>query len=158
MMPNIDIKSGKAIDLRQQGSDLFVDNLSTFNLDFGNNSISNTTSTRYLGISGDPATNTASTAQAQGICDADFEVVSLTVYHGFPRGNGEDIVYTLQKNGVDTSLSLTLASTDSFVQSSILASPIQYNRGDTYSLKVSKALDIGTTPARVFASATARTT
>ncbi len=70
----------------------------------------------------------------------------MTVLHGDPAGNGEDIVYTLQKNGVDESLSVTIASTGTIESSAILPTPISYNRGDTYSLKVTKVLSIGASP------------
>ena len=155
-MPNMDIKSGVKANLRQVGSDLFVDSLSTFSLDFGNNSISATDADRWLAPFGSPSWATATTAINEYVTDTDFEANSMTVYHGQPKGNGEPIVYTLQKNGVDTALSVSIPSTQLVASSALLENPILFNRGDSYSVKVTKALNVQTSPNRICATISAR--
>lgn len=117
-----------------------------FMLQFANNTIQSTTVDRWLLPNNSSRYSGATTTIVEGVMDLDCDVHSMTVLHGDPAGNGEDVVYTLQKNGVDESLSVTIASTGTIESSAILSTPISYNRGDTYSLKVTKALSIGASP------------
>lgn len=118
----------------------------SFFINFGNNSISSSSVTRYLVPNGTPTYQTAPTTRIQGVMEFDLDVFSMTAYHDNPQGNGNDITYTLEKNGVPVALSVTLASDGDISQSSILPTPISYNRGDRYSMRVSKSSPIGASP------------
>lgn len=128
----------------------------TYPLKFGNNSISATTATRWLLPDNDPTRGTAFTAIVESILDVDTDVYSMTVFQANAAGNGEDVVYTLQKNQVDTALTVTMPSTDNVGSSAVLGTPIAFDRGDTYSLKITKALSVGSAPTRVSANVTCK--
>jgi hypothetical protein len=69
---------------------------------------------------------------------------NLFVRHHVTAGNGSNIVYTVQVNGVDTSITVTLASTAT--QGSDTVNTQVVAGGDRITLKVTKAADIGTSP------------
>ena len=75
---------------------------------------------------------------------------NLRVRIGVADGNGEPVVYTVQKNGNDTSLSVSI---DSNVDSGEnLVDSVDYDVGDRMSLKISKAADIGSSMDEITAS------
>jgi len=117
-----------------------------FVINFGNNGISSSSATRYLVPYCSPTYQTAPTLRIEGVVDFDLDVFSMTAFHDIPQGNGNDITYTLEKNGVPVALSVTLASTGEIAQSAILATPISYNRGDKFSMEVTKSVPIGASP------------
>ena len=132
-----------------------LDGSKGFMLQFANNTIQSTTVDRWLLPNNSARYSGATTTidQSEAIMDLDCDVHSMTVLHNGPSGNGENIVYTLQKNGVDQALSVTIASTDTIQSSPILSTPISYDRGDKYSLKVTKALSIGASPNAIVVTA-----
>jgi len=117
-----------------------------FPITFGNNSIRGTTADRWLAPSAPPNWGTATTVINEAIADDDIDIYSMSVIHGNPSGNGNDVVYTLQVEGIDSALSVTIPSTTETASSAILSTPISISRGEKYSLKVTKALSIGGSP------------
>lgn len=116
-------------------------------LAWGDNSISATSGTRYL----TPwvGTGTAQTTSLALPMPCAGTVRNLQVLHNTPAGNGNTVVYTVQKNGVDTALTATLASTGSAAQDVVAAHAVTVARGDKISLKAAKALALGASPADV---------
>ena len=77
-----------------------------------------------------------------------FNVVRMDVRHNSPAGNGNDIVYTLRKNGVATALTLTLAST---ATSGTVTATVSIAAGDLMDIEVTKAATIASSPTGVVA-------
>ena len=117
-----------------------------FVINFGNNGISSSTATRYLVPYCSPTYQTAPTLRIEGIVDFDLDVFSMTAFHDIPQGNGNDITYTLERNGSPVALSVTLASTGEVAQSAVLETPISFDRGDKFSMQVTKSSTIGASP------------
>ena len=76
---------------------------------------------------------------------------NLHVRHKDPKGNGNNIVYTLRVAGVDSTVIVTLPSTS--LIGSDLVNSIAVSAGDLVSVKVTKALGIGQSPRNVTVSA-----
>lgn len=121
-------------------------------LQWGNNGVSSSTTTRYMtpGIRfGDGAVTTEANVQIPATRDG--RVRNLAIRHNIPAGNGNDIVYRLRVNGVNTSLTVTLASTGTQASSGASDSFI-INKGDLLSIQVTKTSGISSSPNNVTAS------
>src|SRR3990172_12608035 len=95
-------------------------------LNWGAGSVSSTTTTRYLTPGYEAAL--APTTQRDYPLPPAGTVKNLFVHHDVPAGNGNDIVYTVRKNGVATALVATLASTGS--HTSNLVDTVAFAAGD----------------------------
>lgn len=115
---------------------------------FGAKNITATTTTRYLFPSyGD---STAPTAPGGSDTPPSYRmpragtIRKMYVRQNAPKGNGEDIVYTLIKNGAPTTLTTSIASTA--YDASDLVNSVAIAQGDLLDIEVTKALSIGTSP------------
>ncbi len=120
-------------------------------LAWGNRTVSGTATTRYLdpwGDFGDVAT-TNGTTNARIVATRNGTLRNLYVRHGNPDGNGNDIAYTVRVNGVPTSLTVTMASTDS--QASDITNSVAVSEGDNIDIEVTKAASVGNAPDAVTA-------
>ena len=111
---------------------------------FGASNVSSTTTTRYLypGF----ADSNAQTALIQlevPTGSPDFSAVRMNVRHNDPRGNGNDITYTLRVNETDSALAVTMASTDSSGNDS---ASVTISAGDRLDVEITKAAGVGTAP------------
>jgi len=113
---------------------------------WGNSYIASTTTTRYL----DPGfiKALASTSPVQYRITGVLK--NFYIRHGTPDGNGNDVAYTIRKNGEATALSVTLASTDS--DGSDLEHTVIFNN-DLVDIEVTKASGIETSPVDIIAIA-----
>lgn len=116
-------------------------------LHWGSNSVSATTTTRYMPPGYDSAL--ASLTPLQYRAPAACMLRNLHVRHNVPSGNGLPIVYTIRVNGVATLLSASLASTGT--DASDLVDTIAVAAGDLIDLQVTKAASVGTSPTDVIA-------
>lgn len=119
---------------------------------FGAKNVAATTATRYLFPSySDTAAMTApggpDTPPSYRVPKAGT-IRKMYVRQNDPKGNGEDIVYTLRKNGIATGLTATLASTD--YDASDLVNSVVVAQGDLLDVEVTKALSVGTSPTDLF--------
>jgi len=122
-------------------------------LAWGNRTVSGTTTTRYLdpwGDFGDVATTDGIT-NARIVATRNGTIRNLYVRHGNPDGNGNDIVYTVRVNGAPTSLTVTMASTDS--QASNTTDSVAVLEGQNIDIEVTKAASVGNAPDAVTAQA-----
>lgn len=117
-------------------------------LTFGASDVASAADTRYLwpGF----ADSQAPASAVQCLITRPGTLRNLYVLHNGPAGNGNDIVYTVRKNGVATALTVTLASTGSIGQDT--AHSVSVAAGDRLDLEADKALDIGTSPTNVIAA------
>ena len=112
---------------------------------WGNNSITASTTTRYLmpGYSDSTATSTLIQLMAprSGI------MKNMYVVHNGPSGNGNSIQYVLRKNGINSSLTVSLASTSS--SGSNTTNTVQISQGDVLDVLVTKATTIANSPSNI---------
>jgi hypothetical protein len=111
-------------------------------LHWGSNSVSATTTTRYMPPGYDSAL--ASLTAIQYRVPAACTIRNLRVRHNVLNGNGSPIVYTVRKNGVVTALTASLASTSS--DASDLVNTVSFAAGDLLDIEVTKAASVGTSP------------
>lgn len=112
---------------------------------FGNASVGSTATTRYLSAG---STGTlAETAPSQLRVTRDGTLSNLSISHNIPDGNGNDIVYTVRKNGIPTSLSVSLASTSPVDVD--VANQVSVIAGDSIDIEVSKASGIAKSPRNI---------
>jgi hypothetical protein len=117
-------------------------------LQWGNDGVAATTTTRYLTPGwGD---GTATTAVIQQTVPTDGTLRNLRVRHNGTAGNGNAIVYTVRVNGVATALAVSLASTSS--TGSDTTNIVAVVAGDRVDVRVTKALTIATSPSDISAS------
>jgi len=109
---------------------------------FGNNGISSTTTTRYLSPGYDNVL--AQLTPPAYISPIKQIARNMYVQHNTPGGNGLPIVYTLRVNGVATSLSVSIASTDTVASNLVDTANIEI--GDIIDIEVTKANSIGSSP------------
>lgn len=109
-------------------------------LAFGNNSIGSPAGTRFLDQWSN--TGTAGTAEtAPIVAPRSGTLKNMIARHEAAVGNGNTIVYTVRVNGVDTLLTVTLAS-GAIGQVSNLVNTVAVAQGDRITLKAVKALVI----------------
>lgn len=118
---------------------------------FGANSVTNSTTTRYLcPWFEDAIAETAGATNARITVPRAGTLRNMYIRHGNPLGNGNDIVYTLRVNAVASLLTATLASTGGTV--SDLVNTVAVVAGDTIDVEVTKALGIGSSPTNITAT------
>jgi len=118
---------------------------------FGADSINATTATRYLPwflTEGGAPTNETITV---GYALYDGTLRNLSVKFQVGAGNGNQVVFTVRVNGVDTGITVSLASTSTVVVSD-LVNTVDVSAGDVLSISVMKASSIGTSPSGVRAA------
>jgi hypothetical protein len=120
----------------------------TENLIFGAGNLSSTTVSRYLfpGYSDSMAQVTA----VQFRVARPGTLRNLRVRHNIPGGNGNNIVYTVRKNGAPSAITTTLASTAN--DGSDLVNTVGVAAGDLIDIIVTKAAGIAGSPRDVTAS------
>lgn len=117
-------------------------------LQWGNNNISATTTTRFLTPGyGDV---TAQTTTTQQVVPTDGVLRNFRVKQNSPSGNGNSSVYTVRVNGVATSIVVTLASTA--MEGSDVVNTAAVSAGDKVDVRVTKAVTIGSSPTDIAAS------
>jgi hypothetical protein len=109
---------------------------------WGNGSVSNSTTTRYLTPGWGDAT--APTAPQQFRMAYPGKYKNLRLRQNNPAGNGNNIVYTLRVNNATTALTCTIASTAN--DASDLVNIITVAAGDLIDIQVTKASSVGTAP------------
>lgn len=117
-------------------------------LQWGNNSVTATTTTRYLTPgydNGDAETSAIQIRMARA-----GTIRNLRVRHNITAGNGEAIVYTFRKNGSGQSLSVSLAS--DATDASDLSNSFAVAAGDLVDIEVTKALGVGVSPKNIIAT------
>jgi hypothetical protein len=114
-------------------------------VNWGNNSVGATTTTRYMEPWFDDTL--APTSPTQWFPPRPGTATNARMRHNVPAGNGEPIVYTLRKNGVGTALSISLPSTTS--DSAIDADAIALLTTDFWDIEVTKAASVGTSPTNI---------
>lgn len=118
---------------------------------FGDNSVTATTTTRYLNPWYEDAT-----AETNGVTNARIiawragTLRDLFVKHGNPNGNNNAIVYTVRVNGIATALTVSLGS-NTAGPASDLANSVAVVQGDEIDIEVTKALSIGSSPNNITA-------
>ncbi len=120
---------------------------------WGNNSVTSSTTTRFLEPWFDDATAPTSRIQWELPLTQPTLLDRLFVVHNSPGGNGSPIVYTLEVNAVPTALSVSVASTSMF--GSNLVDAILVDPGSTQillSLEVTKPVGIGASPTDIMVS------
>ena len=116
-------------------------------ISFGSGSIAATTTTRFLSPWYEVAIAPTTTIQLRMVRAGTMK--NLRVRHQTPAGNGNNIVYTVRKNGVNQALTVTMASTAS--DGTDLVNSFAVAAGDLIDVIVTKAASIGTTPSDVLA-------
>ena len=116
-------------------------------ISFGDMGINQSTTTRYLTPYFDQGS--APTKELGIRIQHAALLLAFSIEVGAGNGNGEDVVYTLRVNEVDTALAITLASTASGLTTTTTGAPITVADGDKLSVSVAKALAIGTSPTDV---------
>ena len=116
---------------------------------WGAESLAGTITTRYLqpSYSSDAAPTTAAKVQIKipaGITS--FDAVRMTIFHNYPAGNGNDIVYTLRINGTPTALAVTLASTGVSAEAT---ATVAISADDLLDIEITKALGVGAGPSGI---------
>ena len=115
---------------------------------FGNNTIGTTADTRFLDPWWDDSTGT--TTRIQYVVPRPGTFSNLAVLHNTPNGNGNPIVYSLERNGAPTALSVSMPSTDSVGTDDV--NMIAVLKGDLISMSAVKALSIGSSPSDIMAT------
>ena len=112
---------------------------------WGNSNVAASTAQRVLTpwYNDSQAPTTASTTLQYPIPRAGT-IQNMRVRHNSPAGNGEDIVYTLRVGGVNSALTVTLASTAT--AGSDLVSTVPVAAADLLDVIVDKALAVGSSP------------
>lgn len=112
-------------------------------LGFADNSVAPQADTRYIDEWNGGATTVAPTTElAPIVAPRAGTLRNLFVRHGAAVGNGNSVVYTVRKNGVDTILTCTLA-TNAIGQASDTLHTVLVAQGDRITLKATKAVAIG---------------
>lgn len=112
-------------------------------LAFGARSISGSTTDRFL-FPGGSDSSTAKTTELSMRIPKVGVLRSLHVRVEDPRGNANDVVYTVFKNGSSTGLTVTMQADAS--EGADVANTVTVAKGDRISLKVTKALSVGAAP------------
>lgn len=115
---------------------------------WGNNGVNSSTTPRFMspGIDFNSGSFTNEN-NARVVATRDGYFQRMRVRHNDTAGNGNDIVYTLRVNGVDTALSVTLASTSTTAQNN--GTKVQISSGDLITLGVTKASGVSSSPTNV---------
>lgn len=116
-------------------------------LQWGNNSVAATTTTRYL--TPGYTDSSAQTAVFQFRSPRAGTLRNLRVRHNTPAGNGLAIVYRVRINGVASALTVSLASTSSDVADTTNSAAVA--AGDLIDIEVTKAASVGTSPGEIIA-------
>ena len=114
-------------------------------LGFGASGVSSTTTTRYLWPWYEDSL--AQTSAIQMRVPRACTLKNMRVRHNTTAGNGNNIVYTVRKNGTATALTVTLASTAS--DGSDTTNTVSFAAGDLIDIEVTKASSIGTSPSNI---------
>lgn len=116
---------------------------------FGAKSINTTTTTNYLwpGCRDQTAT-TVETETKLSLYRAGLLKGFTVIHAGSAGGDGDDIVYTVMKNGVSTGISVTIAS-DSGTAVTDSTNYAFVSAGDYVTIQVTKATDITTSPTQI---------
>jgi hypothetical protein len=122
-----------------------INDISRTMIQWGNDSISGTTTTRFMTPGYGDAT--ARTTEIQFKAPKAGTLRNLFVHANVTAGNGNNIVYTVRINGVDSTLTVTLASTSADASDTTHAPTVA--QGDLISLKVTKASSVATGPSDV---------
>lgn len=117
-------------------------------LQWGNSSVSGTTTTRYLSPGYGDAT--AQTTPIQQVVPTAGTLRNLRVKHNSPAGNGNAIVYTVRINGAATGVTVSLASTGTDGADTVNTAAVV--AGDKIDIIVTKAVTVGASPGDVTAS------
>lgn len=112
---------------------------------FGNGAISATTTTRYLTPGFDNDVAPISVIQIKMPRSGTLQ--KMRVHHGTAGGNGNNIVYTVRKNGSATSIVVTMAANTT--DGSDLTNTSVVAAGDLIDIEVTKASSVGSSPADV---------
>lgn len=112
---------------------------------WGNNSVSSTTTTRYLSPGFDQTL--AQTSPVSFRVPRAGTIRNMYLLHNTGGGNGAAIVYTLRVNGAATALSVSLASTSTDAQDTV--DTVAVVAGDRIDIEVTKAASVGTSPTDV---------
>lgn len=113
---------------------------------WGNGSVSASTTTRYL--SPGFGSGTAPTVRVGIPFDAPGRIDLLRVLHDSAAGNGNSIVYTVRKNGVAQTLTVTLA-TGAVGQAANASNSFEVVAGDVVDIEITKAASVGTSPTNI---------
>jgi hypothetical protein len=119
-------------------------------LTWGNNSVSSTTTTRYMTPGFEDGL--ATTAAIQFRVPFASKARKLRVRQNSPAGNGNNIVYTLRVNGAASALAATIASTGT--DANDLTNEITLAAGDYIDIEVTKASSVGSAPNQVMVTLT----
>lgn len=112
---------------------------------WGANSVTATTTTRYLFPGYGDATGSTTPVQFQ--IPRSGTLQNMRVVQNGPAGNGEAIVYTLRVNNVATALAASLLSTDA--TGANLVDTVAVVAGDFLDVEVTKALAVGSSPSDI---------
>ena len=117
-------------------------------LNWGSGAVGSSTTTRYLypGYSD----RLAEVEELGLIVPRAGTLQNLYVLQNNPKGNGNNLVYTVRVNSSDTLLVVTLASTSSI--GSNTTNTVSVSAGDVISIKVSKPLSVGQSPRNISAT------
>jgi len=114
-------------------------------LSWGASGVSGTTTTRYLFPYYNDAL--AGTSAIQIEVPKGTRLRNLRVRHNTTAGNGNNIVYTLRKNGVATALTVTIPSTTTAAQDT--TNSVTVVAGDRLDIEVTKAASISASPSGI---------
>jgi hypothetical protein len=134
----VDNGGAERVDVTIDGSG--VTGMGTAVLFWGNRTLGAAADTRFV-APGSDTQEIADTTEFEMPVPRAGTAKSLFIRHNGAGGNGNDVVYTVRKNGVDTLLTVTLA-TGAVGQASDLVNTVAFAQGDRISLKASKALTI----------------
>lgn len=110
---------------------------------FGARSVAASTVTRYL-LPGGGGSSTAQASERSMRVSKSGTLQNMYLQVDEPGGNGNDVVYTLFKNGVSTGLTITVASTDS--AGADTTNTVDVVTGDRVAIQVTKGADVGLAP------------
>ena len=116
-------------------------------ISWGANSVSSTTTNRYLYPWYDDSLASIAGNLIDYICPVNCTIDKMYVSHNTPGGNGNNIIYTVRKNGVATALTVTIPSTS--LSGSDLVDSIIIAAGDLLDIEVTKPLSIGSSPMNI---------
>jgi len=119
-------------------------------LTWGNNSVSSTTTTRYMTPGFEDGL--ATTAAIQFRVPFASTARKMRVRQNSPAGNGNNVVYTLRVNGSASALAVTIASTGTDADD--LTNEVTLAAGDIIDIEVTKASSTGSAPNQVMVSLT----
>lgn len=117
-------------------------------LEWGNNGVTATTTTRFL--TPGYTDSIAPTSVIQMRMSGQGQLSNLRVRQNTGAGNGNLIVYTVRINGVATALLVSMASTAN--DGSDLVNSVPYADGDLIDIRVTKAVAVGTSPSDIVAT------